>query len=175
MKNRVLQIALRVALIKEEFTESEILEAIKLLEEQSSSSALLVYLSDHNKQTQNLKEPKRKSKPSNRQQTKVVMELESKDPEKFKMLSDFEESLQQRKVLPKLNDVKKLGMQLSKNFVPKKSRQEVIKQLMPLLADKSIEEIEKIVKKSVNNENEYQRLAQFIIDGKISPNEDARI
>lgn len=42
MNGRIMQIALRIALIKEEFAERDILAAIKLLEEKGTSSALLV-------------------------------------------------------------------------------------------------------------------------------------
>jgi hypothetical protein len=172
MKSRVLQIALQIALIKEQFTEKEILEAVKLLEEQNTSSALLAHLSACETQPKNSKESGRKSKPINEQWSKTVKKLESNDPEKFGLLSDFEKLLRQRKVFPKLNDVRRLGGQLSKDFAPRKSRREVISQVMTLLVGKPIEEIEKIVKDSVpttlfdDDESEYQQLARFIITGK---------
>ena len=62
MKNRILQAALRIALLKEEFSKAEILKAIKLLQSGGSSSPLSWYLEEPAKES---KKSARKRKPIN--------------------------------------------------------------------------------------------------------------
>ena len=174
MNNRVPQIALRIALIKEEFSESDILEAVKLLEEHGSSSAVLAYLAgrDIPASAPNGKESKRKSKPIDEQRSKVVIGLEQKDPEKYQALSEFDALIRKGSVLPELDDIKRLGQRISKGFAPKRSRREAIGALMALIAEQPLDEIRKIVSSTLSSaylddkSNEYQELAQFIIRGK---------
>jgi hypothetical protein len=176
MNGKALQIALRISLIKQEFSESEILEAIKLLEHQGSASALLDYLAgqrtaDYPSKT---KRSSRKKKPLNEQRSRVVIELENKEPEKFRLLSEFDSLIREGKILPELEDIKRLGEQLSKSFAPKNSRRDAISKLIGLIAKRPIDEIRPIVSEALSSSNwknygnEYHELARFIITGKSS-------
>lgn len=171
MKNRSLQVALRIALLKEEFTEGEILEAVKLLESQGSSSPLFLYLEKPSKTS---KKSRRKTKPIAKQRSKAVTDLKRKDPEKFRLLSRFDSLLRSKSALPDSEDIRRLGKQLGEGFTPKNPRAEAIGKLMALLADHPLEKIKEIVQASSASEHsgdqdsEYQQLARFIITGKTS-------
>src|SRR5947209_14113796 len=179
MKNRIALVALRIAALREEVSEDEILEAVRLLEEQGSTSALLSYLAGR-KQLGTKRAQRRKHKPIEDQRSKAVLELEHKDPEKFLVLSEFDSLLRRSSVLPEVDDIKRLGERLSKNFAPKNSRRESISRLMALLADRPLNEIREVVQATLSNarvdkeDNDYQRLAQFIITGKAPQAEQGR-
>lgn len=173
MSDKVSLIALRIAAIIEEFQEKDILRAIRLLEEQGSSSSLLTYLAGSKKQTNTRPKTTRKNgKSIEEQRSKAVLELEYKDPEKFQVLSEFDSLLRKSLVLPEVEDIKRLGERLSKNFSARSSRRESISKLMLLLADKSMDQIRDIVTSTLSNarvdekDSDYQRLAQFIITGR---------
>ncbi|MCA1636329.1 MAG: hypothetical protein LC802_22220 [Acidobacteria bacterium] len=173
MSDKVSLIALRVAAIIEEFSEKDILRAIKLLEERGTSSSLLTYLAGNKKQGNSRQKTARKNgKSIEEQRSKVVLELEYKDPEKFQVLSEFDTLLRKSLVLPEIDDIKRLGERLSKNFSARSSRRELISKLMLLLADKSMDQVRDIVMSTLSNarvdekDSDYQKLAQFIITGK---------
>jgi len=169
MNARTLQAALRIALIREEFSEREIREAVRLLTEQGSSSTLLAYLAGQDITSVGSKASHRKKKPIDKERSQAVIGLEKKDPEKYHILSQFDHLLRKGDILPELSDVRRLGEQLSKDFSARNSRRDVIDQLMTVLAGLSIEEIEKIVQNVLSSsrkqDSEYQRLANFIITG----------
>src|SRR5215470_13518574 len=149
MNDRISQIALRIARIKEEFSESDILEAVRLLEERGSSSVLLAYLAGQeipiSALIQKKLKRKNKAKAIEEQRSKAVIELEQKDHEKYQVLSEFDALIRKGSILPKLADIKRLGESISKGFAPKKSRKEAISALMALVAERPLDEIRGIV------------------------------
>ncbi len=172
MKNSVSLIALRIAAIKEEFSEDEILQAVKFLEEQGSTSAVLTHLASRKREIGTRRKRGHKVKSIEDQRSKAVLELQHKDPEKFHVLSEFDSLLRKSSILPEVSDIKRFGERLSKDFAPRSSRRESISKLMTLLADRSLDEIREVVKASLSTariderDSDYQRLAQFIITGK---------
>lgn len=174
MKNRVSLLALRIAAVSEEFSETEIREAVKLLEQQGSTSALLSYLLANVKHQQTRPRRSRKSKLIEDQRSKAVLELEHKNPEKYEVLSEFDALLRKGSVLPEVVEVKRLGKSLSKTFSSKSSRREVISRLMMLLAERPLPEIREVIRNVLaahqgeDGDSDYYKLAQFIITGKTS-------
>jgi hypothetical protein len=174
MNSKVVQIALRISLLKEEFSEAEITEAVKFLEEQGSASALLAFLAGRKTVdfTFEKKRSRHKSKPLKEYRSKAVLELEDNDPEKYQLLAEFDSLIREGKILPKLEDIKKLGERLSKDFAPKNSRREAISKLMSLIANRPVDEIGEIIRRTLssaqfeNQNSDYQELARFIISGK---------
>jgi hypothetical protein len=172
MKSRTLQIALQIMLIKEQFTENEIFEAVKFLEDQGSSSSLLEYLSGKSVKAERPKRNKSKGLVTDERHSRAVMALVDKDPEKFKILSEFESLMRKKIVLTELNDIRKLAERLSKTFPPIKSREEAISKLINYIVQLPIEDIqrlisEEIASKQINSgDSEFQQLAKFIITGK---------
>lgn len=177
MNGRIMQIALRIALIKEEFAERDILAAIKLLEEKGTSSALLEYLAGR-KILSVPKEKGRKTRSVAEQRSRAILDLEHKDPEKFRLLSEFDLLVRKGTILSELDDIKRLGERLSKNYAPRSSRREAIAKLMTLLANRPIDDVKEIVRTALSSaslddkSNEYQELAQFLITGKTSQTRD---
>ncbi len=176
MSNRITQIALKIFLIRAEFSEADITKAVKLLEEQGSSSALLGYLAKCGVTNGRLKagESGRKNKSVEEQRSKAVIDLEDSDPEKFYILSKFDALVRKGEVLPEVDDIRRLGEQLSKDFKPRNSRKEAISKLLTLIAKLPLDEIKEIVAKPHSSrgqddrDSEYHDLAQFIITGKTS-------
>lgn len=172
MNSRILQIALRIALLKEEFAESDISEAVKLLQEQGSTSTLLAYFAARTEDTKRLKDSGRRSKSIEEQRSRSVIQLEQKDPEKFRVLSEFDSLLRKGNALPEIEDIGKVGKKLSKSFTSRSSRRDAVSKLMALLADRPIDEIKEVVENVLSSarvdesDGDYQKLAKFIITGK---------
>jgi hypothetical protein len=167
--------ALRIALIREEFSESDILEAVRLLEEAGTTSALFSFLARRETQPRTAgKGSNRRSGSSGSSRSRALMEVEKTDPEKFRILDEFERLIRLGTILPDLEDIRKLGERLSKRFVAGKSRKETIGRLMALIADLPLETVRQVIKESLSSVNlsrdsGYQDLANFIIRGR--PNE----
>jgi hypothetical protein len=172
MTTRIIQIALKIALLMEEYSESDIIQAVKLLKYKSSPSALLEYLKSDRSLPKPTMDSFRKKKRTDEQRSKAVIDLEIEEPDKFRILSELDSELRLRNVLPDLEDIMRMGERLSKDFAPKRSRMDAVRKLMALLAEKQLSEIKEIYDSilsspsSVEKKREYQDLAQFIITGK---------
>ena len=174
MKNRVSQLALRIAEIEEEFSKGEILEAVKVLEQRGSASSVKTFLVRDVEHQSPKTRRKRKTKLIENQRSKAVLELEHRDPEKYAVLSEFDALLRKGSVLPEIVQLKMLGKSLSKAFSSKSSRREAISKLMTVLAEKPLTEIREVVRvilsshQGDDSDSDYYKLAQFIITGKTS-------
>jgi len=164
-----MQIALRIALIKEEFSEKEILEAVKFLEEQETSSALLAYLAGRETMKGTPRVSRRAKKAIHEQRSRAVIALEKTEPEKYRVLSEFDSLLRRKEILPNLGDIRQLGERLSKDFSARNSRRDLISKLMKLLSERPIEEVREVVENTISSshprDSGYQQLADFIITG----------
>lgn len=178
MKSRVPSLARRITAIKQEFSESEIRRALRLLERQSSPSLLSAYLTNVKDQTRR-STPRRGKKARQDQRSKAIIRLEHSDPDKYRVLSEFDSLLRKGGALPKVNDIRRLGESLTKDFSSTSSRRSSISKLMSVLADRPLDEITTVVKAVLstgtpeNGESDYQRLVHFIITGKSSHSEKA--
>jgi hypothetical protein len=171
MNSKIKRAALKISLIQEEFTEKEISAAIKLIQGKSDPTTLLRYLNKEQFYSTKKKKQKRTTKPFEEQQSKAVMDLEDKDPEKFMILSKFDMLLRKGVVLKKLDDIKDFANRLSKDFPKVKARRDGISKLMGLLVVMPIDHIKINIEQAISESNsklessEYQELAQFIIHG----------
>ncbi|TAE59078.1 MAG: hypothetical protein EAZ76_11750 [Nostocales cyanobacterium] len=169
MKSKILQIALRIALIQEEFSETEISEAVNLLQEAGVTSNLFTYLSSNNSKFQR-KSFSSKAK-SESPKTQIPIDLKNNEPEKYQLLVEFESSLKNKELLTESVEIRRLCESLDKNFFSsKKSRLDLIHQLIQLLISRTVEEIAKIINevKEKEKEDPYYRLSKFLIDGDSS-------
>jgi hypothetical protein len=175
MKSRVSLLAQRITAIREEFSESEIQSALKRLEKQDSASQVRAPLGSV-KKTSRLRPTshRRKKKTTQDQRSKAVIRLEHQDPEKYRVLFELDSLLRNGSVLPRVNDITRLGESLTKDFTSRGSRRDSISKLMTVLASRSFDEISTVVnavlsnRELQNDESDYQRLARFIITGKAS-------
>jgi hypothetical protein len=179
VKDRVSLLASRIAEIEEGFSETEIREAVKLLEHRRSSSAAQLFLKhDENMGPSRKPRRKRKNKPIEDQRSKAVVDLEHRDPEKYVVLSEFDALLRKGSVLPEVVQLKRLGKSISKAFSTKSSRREAISRLMKVLAEKPLPEIREVISDVLathqdnDSDSDYYKLAQFIITGKTSSGPD---
>src|SRR5690349_15818631 len=124
MKKRVLQAALRIALVREEFSDEEIREAVELLENGEDTIGLLSFLSGKDKKSEARQSTKPKENIAFEQRSKAVLALENTDPEKYRLLSEFESSLHRNRLLPHIGELRSLGEKLSKGFSGRNSRKD---------------------------------------------------
>jgi len=181
VKDRVSLLASRIAEIEEEFSEREIKQAVKLLEDKGSASPIETFLRHdrarpaHRKTTR-----KNRRKPIEAERSKAVLDIEHKDPEKYAVLSEFDTLLRRGAVLAEVVELKRLGKSLSKTFSTKSSRREAISRLMRVLSEKPLTEIRQVVASVLSahqdndNDSDYYKLAQFIITGKTPNPQDER-
>jgi len=167
--SRILHIAQQIALIKEEFSEREIFEAVKLLKELGFSSDILTYLSDSKTSKIASQASQQKKKSLEEQNSQKLIELEKNDPEKYQFLMNFDSFLRNADVLSDLNKIRRLGEHLNKEFSAKASRSYMVNQVIKLLTNYPLEEIKEIVQNTLHfdnsEDNAYQNLANFIITG----------
>ena len=167
-----IQASLKILLLIEEFTNREIKDAIEMIESnfENNKNPLLSFL----KSVINLKSSEKhssKNKAIGIGCSRVILELEDTDKEKFLLLSKVDKLIREGKVLRKLNDIKKIANQISKEFPSVKSRKDAIPKFMALLANMSIDEAGNIVESIMQNQNsdvsesEYHELASFLIGG----------
>ncbi len=172
MNSTPLALALRIALLLEEHSERELQAAVKLLRERGSRSVLLDLLSGMNESTP----PKSKgqtssSRPIEETTSLAVLQLREADPEKYRLLSEFDKMVRRGQVLPTLEDLKRFGERISKDFQPRKSRKDTIGHLMATMAERPLKDIERLMEFGASfggagDTDEYQRLAQFLIKGR---------
>jgi hypothetical protein len=176
MTSRVKQLALKILLIKEEFSEKEIRDAVALLRNYGTESDLIEYLAHGHSEGRTPGQEKPTSKPLGEIQSKIVMELADKDEEKFKILSEFDSLLRKEKILPRVEDIRRLGNSISKDFPKIKSRKDGVVKLVKLLAEKPPEQVREVLQSCLaelsqsQDTSEYQQLAQFIISGPSDQN-----
>lgn len=171
MNTRLSLLRRRIAAIEKDFSKREIESAVRQLEQQESESPLLPYLSSL-KRGKRRTRSQRTKKPIQDQRSRAVMRLQQKDHEKYRVLSEFDALLREGRVLSKVNDIRRLGETLTKDFAARSSRRDSISKLMETLATKPLHEIRTVVETVLSNaavdtgKSDYERLAEFIITGK---------
>lgn len=178
MKDTTRVLASRIACIVEGHTAEEIVEAIDILKERDTSPELLTYLGSAAKEKSarpaGQSSPRRaKVKPIDQVTSKAVLNLEKTDPEKHRVLREFDQMLRQGKVLATNRAIRRFGEKISKDFRPKTSRKDNISALMSLLASLPQAAVERIVRLAIDNTrieeaDGYQNLANFLIGGNRS-------
>jgi len=169
MNKRTRLAALRIALIEEEFTRQEIREAVRILEGDAVSPELLARLLENGDGASGSAGRSRRRRPLHLQQSRPVAALRDSEPDKYALLSQLDRLLREGKILPHVDDIRRLGESLSKGFSSRRSRRDAISKLMGVLAARPLEEIretfDQLASSSATSEAGYQELADFIIGG----------
>jgi hypothetical protein len=176
MSSTPLALALRIALLLEEHSERELQSAVKLLRERGSRSVLLELLGGASDPV--LPKPKRLTSSSRSIEdttSLAVLQLRESDPDKHRLLSEFDKMVRRGQVLATHEDLKRFGERISKDFQPRKSRKDTIGHLVATMAERPLTEIERLVEFAASfgvagDTDEYQRLAQFLIRGRPKSN-----
>lgn len=174
MNKSARSIALRIAQLLEEYPDRELQEAVGLLRQHGYSSMLLDYLAGDRNASPRSKQRNSASptaKPIREITSRAVLKLKDEDPEKFRILAEFDLMVRRSQLLATHEDLRRFGERISKDFEPRKARKETIGALMAVLAGRPLGEIEHLVQFAASfgvegNTDEYQRLAQFLIKGK---------
>nr|VFK10174.1 MAG: hypothetical protein BECKLPF1236B_GA0070989_101226 [Candidatus Kentron sp. LPFa] len=167
MNKRIRQAALELMLLQEKFTRKELDEAFALVSKDGNATLIRLLSAPPTKQ------PARReaNKQTGNGLSKAVQELKETDPERYELLTAFEEKLRQETILPTLNGIRRVGTSFSKEFQAGKSRKEAIPRLMAMLAavpfDTLQERLDAVVKRihRAPNDDSYQELAEFLING----------
>lgn len=174
MKKRTVSLALQIAQIIEDNSSNELREAVELLQKYGCGSDFLAYLyakSYSEYHTDRTSRQSSKTKALHEITSRAVLNLKDKDPEKFRVLSEFDSMIRRGQILPNHEDLRRFGERLSKDFEPKNSRKDTISSLMNFLSNQPTHDIEELIKFAASfgvsgSTDEYQRLARFIIKGK---------
>ncbi len=172
MSSTPLALALRIALLLEEHSERELQSAVKLLRERGSRSVLLDLLNgEHEPTPPKYKGQTSPSRPIEETTSLAVLQLREADPDKYRLLSEFDKMVRRGQVLATLEDLKRFGERISKDFQPRKSRKDTIGRLVATMAERPLRDIERLVEFAASfgvagDTDEYQRLAQFLIKGR---------
>lgn len=172
-RSSALALALKIAVLLEEYSEKDLREAVDLLRKHGIDSDLLDQLALN--RARRLPSEQRpvltNAKPAQEVTSRAVLRLKDADPEKFRILAEFDSMVRRGQLLASHEDLRRFGERISKNFESRKSRKDTIGALMSVLADRPITEIEQQVAFAASlgvsgATDEYQRLAQFLITGK---------
>lgn len=172
MRNKPVALALRIALLLEEYSERELQSAVKLLRERGSTSVLLDLLSEkHERKPPQSKSQTYPSRSVEEATSLAVRQLREVDAEKYRLLAEFDKMVRRGQVLATLEDIKRFGEHISKDFQPRKSRKDSIGHLMAIMAERPLRDIEQLVEFAASfgvagDTDEYQRLAQYLIKGQ---------
>ena len=159
--------ALRILTLREEFSESELRDALSLAEE------LSVALTSGTRQrgkSARLVQPHASALSGSA--SRVVAELRERDPPRYSILSQIDKSIRLGDILPRMADIRRVGCSIDKEFVSGKSRKDAVPRLMETLAKLPISDLEHAYekwKKEVpihgGRDTGYDELAQFLITG----------
>jgi hypothetical protein len=169
MNPRARRAALTILLLKEEFSPTELAEAVSLISGHEGED-LLAYLSRAGSGPHGPSPPHSKGGGLNaRGETRALQEVKQADAEKYVVLRDFETLIREGRVLRTLDDFRAFGIVLGKDFTPGKSRKDALGRLMAVLAKMDLESIRSAIAKapsrSGEEENAFRRLANQIISG----------
>lgn len=134
MRNRARQAALRILMLLEEFSPEELAEAIALLGEgeERDLPTFLARLASSAPRRSSARDDEGKSGTPG--ETKALQALKATDPEKYRLLREFETRVREGAVLRTLPDLRAFGESLTKRFGPVKSRKEALERLMAELS-----------------------------------------
>jgi hypothetical protein len=176
MKQAAKILSLEIAKILETYSESEIGEAVDALRAFGKGKALLEYLSElgphsDSRGRTSLKPTNALGKLAENSTSRAVLRLKNSQPDKYFLLSQFDQLIRSGKVLSTNEALRRFGERLSKDFVPRKSWKESISAVMEVLAGSSLEEIREWIApvwldSERGGDDGYQNLANFLIKGK---------
>ncbi|NNG05535.1 MAG: hypothetical protein HKM95_15745 [Inquilinus sp.] len=161
---------LRIISLQEEFSRYELRRAVDFVSTHRTDD-LLAWLAGEGESAP--KTARRTAGRPSSNRSLALAELRDGDPERYRLLHEIDGLLRDGSLLPKLEDVRKLGVELDKSFTTGKTRRDAIPRLMELLAGQSLERIRPLVHRIIldaakdgEKDKEYERLAAFLMHGK---------
>ena len=171
MNRRPRKAALGIQLLLEEYTAEELAEALGLVGGQKGEDLVTYLARTIPPPSQRRPAPSRNGRSgfSAKGETRALQELKNSDPDKYRMLSEFECRIREGTILPTLDDFREFRTVLGKGYKPAKSRKLALGQLMALLAQMDLAAIQAAIAKAptgqARSEDAYGRLADHIISG----------
>jgi hypothetical protein len=170
VNRRAREVALRVQLLVEEFTPSELADGIDLLGAAKGADLLTFLLQKASQRIDHRRVPTARPQAFAKERAFDFSELEQSDPDKYKALLAFDERFRAGTLLPTLDSCRSFGKELSKSFEPGKSRRDCLPRLLASLAAFSTERIRAAISEAASYSDRegaepYRRLASHIISG----------
>lgn len=169
-------LALRIALLLEDYSEHEINAAVSMLRSQGADSTLLDFMVRESELPSRTRGKESVASPTptkslEKTTSRAVLKLQHGDPDKYRILSEFDLMLRKGRLLSTNENLRRFGERISKDFRPRNSRKDTIGALTAVIADRPLSEIMQLVEFAVSfgveeGADDYQRLAQFLIKGK---------
>ena len=164
MKSRAKLAAFRILALREEFSNKEISDAIALI-----NGGFLSTGADSTSDRSPQSVSRRSVVP--RHESPVMKDLFERDPVRYRLLREIDVSIRSGRILPRLQDIRRIGTSIGKNFHAGKSKREAIPRLMAWLMELPTAKIEEMYN-AWKHEHEsdsgtgdgYQDLARFLID-----------
>lgn len=170
MKQQVKLAVTRLLGIQAEFTNQEILDAIEYIRENE-----LDKIFDRSSQLARLRRPKDSRNDSRVERSstpRVIVNLQETAPEKYDLLLEIDKGIRSGQVLTKIDEIRRLGTSIDKNFDPGKSHKDAVARIFSLLSGLPLPELKaistEIRTESANrlrNDDAYRNLATFLIKG----------
>lgn len=167
-KSRAKLAAYKILALREEFSEKEISEAITLIDggTVSSISASVSIRSRKPGKSQS------RNRDMSQTESRVVTDLRGKDDTRYHILREIDLSIRSGSLLPTMEDIRKVGKSIGKDFDAGKSKRDAIPRLMARLVELPVPRLEDFHKAWRNeggshpgSHSDYQDLAEFLIGG----------
>ena len=170
MNDRVRQVILRIMLLREEFTQNEIMSAVNLLKDRGDHflyKYLLEASGGTTKKNKSISKAKRGQK-KKRGQSQTLQKMRVEDPEKFELLDRFEKLARDGLILSTNDEIRRFCKIVGKEIKLGRTAKDSIGKIVKVLAEMEFQTIKEIVKKvprKTGPGNSYVRLADYIISG----------
>ena len=174
MNARVKKLVSQILEFRNDYTDVEILEAMKYVASESLNDAGSPKKSGE-RERKSKTGHSRGSRTSIPKASRVVLALKNSDPEKYNILATLDSLLRTGTIVPAVDGIRSIGTSIDKSFDAGQSRKDAIPRLMKLLAGLPIEQlrdtVEAIMQSQQNDGNRsdeeaFSRLAAFLIQGK---------
>lgn len=170
MNRRARKAALEILLLMEEYSAEDLAEALSLIgghrgEDLLGFFARVVPVSST--RTTGLR--RGSGGFSTKGQTRALQNLKQSDPEKYRILSEFEGRVREGSILPTLDDFRAFSKVLLKDVKPARSRKLALTQLIEILAQMELPALKAAIAKvptgRERGEGAYGRLVEHIVGG----------
>ena len=160
----------KIIALREEFNDKDLAEAVSLISSGRTDDLLTWLKIQRRPIAQKRSVP---AKPSHSSKSKALIALRDLEPERYELLQEIDDLIRRGALLPRLEDVRRFGLGLKKDFESGKSRKDAVPRVLAVLADEPLDRMRELAKRLVEEAlnasrsgDEYQKLAAFLIHGK---------
>ena len=176
MNTKVRQAVLRILLLTEDFSPDELNQAASFLAEERTDLLSLLSRGNKFKRSSTSLATGERPESSKHLWTKVARDLRESDPEKYRVLQQFEIDVRCENALKSLDELRHFAASLKKDLLPLKSRNEALLKVLIVLSEMDLGSIQAQLSSLSINRNQtdsaFRRLANHIILGSTDSSDD---